>query len=343
MLQQLIWILESICKFLIGCFVGSVSSFVKSIREKAEDSPAIYAILYNALTLNRNFLKLRRQIESYPSKFGGFWTDREDYRQILDIKLQRGIISETEGELFETWRKNGFVVLENAVRESEIDALVNEICNLPKQSPLGLKITGGKEKVDRPYKSQEIKPHDSIRIVDFYYHSAPAREILLNEKISLFLEKIFEEKPLLTQSLSFEYGSEQEIHQDTAFVVMNSPLMFVGVWVALEDVQEGSGELIYYPGSHLWGDWLFSNRFRHFNERRDGKQQLIDWEKWMHGEAKKRNISAQKFMAKKGDVLVWHSGLAHGGSQISSEGQTRRSIVGHYCPVSVVSLSKTVQ
>ena len=35
----------------------------------------------------------------------------------------------------------------------------------------------------------------------------------------------------------------------------------------------------------------------------------------------------------KGDVLLWHADLYHGGSNVLDEKLTRNSIVGHYCPV----------
>jgi phytanoyl-CoA hydroxylase len=37
------------------------------------------------------------------------------------------------------------------------------------------------------------------------------------------------------------------------------------------------------------------------------------------------------FAARKGDVLVWHADLVHGGNPVSSE-ITRKSIVTHYSP-----------
>jgi ectoine hydroxylase-related dioxygenase (phytanoyl-CoA dioxygenase family) len=144
---------------------------------------------------------------------------------------------------------------------------------------------------------------------------------------------IFEADPILTQSLNFEYGSEQEVHQNTAFVITNSPLKLAGIWIALEDIQPGSGELVYYPGSHAWPDYLFSGRFKHFDKERDGIDQLHAWFAWIHAEAQRRDVALQAFLPKKGDALLWHAGIAHGGSPITLPNATRRSLVGHYCPV----------
>lgn len=150
-----------------------------------------------------------------------------------------------------------------------------------------------------------------------------------------FLALVFERPPILTQSLSFTHGSQQAIHQDTVFVRMNSPFKLAAIWVALEDVHTGTGELVYYPGSHLWEGFLFSGRFKHWDKERDGHEQLDQWHEWLTQEAQRREVQPIAFLPRKGDVFVWHGGLAHGGSPVTQPGATRRSLVGHYCPQGV--------
>ena len=69
---------------------------------------------------------------------------------------------------------------------------------------------------------------------------------------------IFDDSPLLFQSLSFEKGSQQGMHQDTAYIVVDSPLELAASWIALQDVEPGSGELMYYEGSHRLPEYLSS-------------------------------------------------------------------------------------
>ena len=75
------------------------------------------------------------------------------------------------------------------------------------------------------------------------------------------------------QTLYFRYGSQQAIHQDPAYVVIDEPMKLCASWLALEDVKPGSGELIYYPGSHLNSDFLFSGEHKHWKGSRDGAEQ----------------------------------------------------------------------
>jgi len=45
-------------------------------------------------------------------------------------------------------------------------------------------------------------------------------------------------------------------------------------------------------------------------------------------------LTLQRFLARKGDALIWAADLAHGGSPITDPRLTRRSLVTHYTPES---------
>ena len=45
-------------------------------------------------------------------------------------------------------------------------------------------------------------------------------------------------------------GSEQALHQDMAVFHIWPCNFLIGAWIACEDVAEGSGPLVLYPGSH---------------------------------------------------------------------------------------------
>jgi ectoine hydroxylase-related dioxygenase (phytanoyl-CoA dioxygenase family) len=50
-----------------------------------------------------------------------------------------------------------------------------------------------------------------------------------------------------------------------------------------------------------------------------------------------RGLKTEKFMAKKGDVLIWHADLMHGGARIQDPRQTRKSLVAHFMPLGVMA------
>ena len=51
---------------------------------------------------------------------------------------------------------------------------------------------------------------------------------------------------------------------------------------------------------------------------------------YMQKKVEEMGLKEERFMAKKGDVLIWHSQLFHGGSPINNDSLTRRSIVTHF-------------
>ena len=57
------------------------------------------------------------------------------------------------------------------------------------------------------------------------------------------------------------------MHQDTAYVVVQkSPLSLAASWIAMEDIQEESGELQYYEGSHRIPDFTFNDTSKSWRE-----------------------------------------------------------------------------
>jgi hypothetical protein len=144
--------------------------------------------------------------------------------------------------------------------------------------------------------------------------------------------QLFDRPPLAFQSLVFRWGSEQDMHQDTAFVVLRSPMELVGCWIALEDVAPGSGELQYYAGSHRIPEYLWFGRGR---ARPNEYDDLADFLRHVRAESERLGCELRRFHPRKGDVLLWHADLVHGGARRALPDVTRKSFVTHFCPVDV--------
>jgi phytanoyl-CoA hydroxylase len=305
----------------------------KKLKEFIKKNPFLYKVAMSIYTFKLDDIRHLSDKDRFYSKFGGTWVDASNYKETLDKKISSQQITKEEAAIIETWEKKGYVIFENAIPAATIDKLNEELRQLKTNPNTNVKITGNFEG-SKPYDQELISKNNSVRIVDFYAFSDAAKDILLNEKISRFLTIIFEKPPLVFQSLNFEYGSQQNIHQDTGYVVANEPMKLAAAWIALEDVKEGSGELIYYEGSHRLPEYLFSQYFKHFDKDRDGVNQHEEWQKLLHENSKKANYPLKKFLPKKGDLLLWHADLAHGGAKITND-NTRRSLVGHYCPSNI--------
>ena len=102
------------------------------------------------------------------------------------------------------------------------------------------------------------------------------------------------------------------------------------IWIALEDITEGSGELVYFPGSHKF-PYIMSEDYDTGNTSlKLGDHNYPHYEEKMAAIIEKFRPERHTFLAKKGDVLFWHANLLHGGAPISNPGSTRRSMVAHY-------------
>ena len=54
------------------------------------------------------------------------------------------------------------------------------------------------------------------------------------------------------------------------------------------------------------------------------------FKQYIESEIQQRNLKPECLYANKGDLLIWHSQLFHGGSKIVDKTKTRKSLVTHY-------------
>ena len=274
----------------------------------------------------RSGARTRKTAPKYHSKYGGLWIDREDWQQRLASRKLSPQLS-TDIEQFVA---DGYVIFEQAASLEAVDTFQSELeRSFREGNPELLYQYDG----DRTTRSLE-GPVDRLgtRVVDAFAAVPEALDLFTAPRLISFLEAIFDDAPLLFQSLSFDQGSQQGLHQDTAYVVVDRPLELAACWIALEDVRPGSGELVYVPGSHRLGDWPFGENRKHWTPDVDGHAPHDAWAQHLREQAEVRGL--RRFQARKGDILVWHADLAHGGSVVEDPQLTRQSLVGHFCPQS---------
>jgi hypothetical protein len=169
------------------------------------------------------------------------------------------------------------------------------------------------------------------RFPDIHGHSKACADLILLEETFSFIDALFDAQAVAFQSLYFEWGSQQSLHRDPMFVRTNPPSALLATWLALEDIHPDSGPLVYIPGSHRYpyfefvpGD-VYMNKERSFvpRPRRAFREHYLALMA-RHGHQE------QRLTCKKGDILVWHGSLIHGGSPVVDPQRTRRSLVVHY-------------
>jgi ectoine hydroxylase-related dioxygenase (phytanoyl-CoA dioxygenase family) len=276
-----------------------------------------------------------RSVSGYRSRFGGFWPDRLDASSKLEQKTHEGEIGPVQVEQFRHWMERGYVVLPQAVPNDLVDAVNAEIARAWEGAFPDLWFEGRINGVLGTHRLSKEMRGIRGKLLDFYAVSSIVRDALFTQPLVEFLTALFERPPMIFQSLYFERGSQQRMHQDSAFVRVSSPMQFVGVWFALEDIVEGSGELEYYEGSHkieefLWDGVAKGMPFHYFQ-----KPEHMRYLESLHEKAAALDLERKAHRPKKGDVLVWHADLVHGGSPQVKPEATRRSLAVHYCPLDV--------
>lgn len=169
----------------------------------------------------------------------------------------------------------------------------------------------------------------SDRIHGAHQKMPSARAAWLYPPVLQFLEEYFKDTPCACQTLTYVNGSEQNAHQDSIHLTPYPSGFMCGVWIALEDVQENSGELFVYPGSHRTGSLragplglhkVVNEDYSHYATFDRAIMDLVE----SHG------YERLIYRPKAGQILVWHENLIHGGSSRLNHERTRLSVVSHY-------------
>jgi phytanoyl-CoA hydroxylase len=260
-----------------------------------------------------------------------------DKKVSLDEVIARvDVPSDTPYDLREKltfWRENGYVVLENVLPTHWLDKLWEEveytIENHDKFTATGVVHQFNEQKPTRLKDiPKELLQGIGARINDYHNTSIGAKRVMTHRHIVTFLQAALAPELTAFQSLIFKYSSQQPTHQDFPWVTSNIPSHLAAAWIPCEDVHADSGPLFYYPGSH---------KIPKFNFGRTGilktDSSLFNpdqFSTYLDKTCQEHGIEKKVLLIKKGDILIWHGGLAHGGSNINNPSMTRKSYVCHY-------------
>ena len=145
-----------------------------------------------------------------------------------------------------------------------------------------------------------------------------------------FLNALLGGRARLFQSINFLEGSQQRTHSDSIHMTTFPLGGLLGVWVALEDIDAGAGPLHYYPGSQGLPYFLNKDYGNEGNTLTIGDKEYREYEDLIAEKLRESEYEKKILLAEKGDVLIWHANLLHGGEPVTDPSKSRQSMVLHY-------------
>jgi hypothetical protein len=209
------------------------------------------------------------------------------------------------------YHTQGFVHLKGVIDSELIDAVVHEVDT----------------KHGATYSFEEPK------MLDLWEKSKLVAKLAVDPQIMELLEVLYDRKPIPFQTLNLKYGSQQRAHSDTIHFNSLPRGYMCGAWVALEDVDEENGTLVYYPKSQHLPEYDYSTFHKHFKSN-EGLSHREDYhayyEPFVEQLMQNAGLEPHYLKAKKGDVLIWSANFVHGGMPVKDTNRTRWSQVTHY-------------
>lgn len=253
----------------------------------------------------------------------GLWIDAPDFERRLE---QKQLDPETQGHL-RGFAAAGLIVLRNAAPAALCDEIVSDY-----QAWCGANAEYVKAWLDEQGREK--------RLVNFHLASSAARRLITNPRIIGLLETIFEHEASIYTSLTFKYGTQQPAHRDTPHFATWPRERFVGVWTALEPVDADAGPLFYHPGAHKLNIdqtpfWEQAQRQQPEATREEQLYLALDLYNGKVIREVTRFCDPVPLVLNKGDTVIWHPQLPHGGSPAADPARTRWSMVFHCAPSNI--------
>lgn len=269
-------------------------------------------------------------VESGYALPSSLWVDAPDALSTLGRRRAAGELDAGDARRLEEFIREGFTVIDLDLDPSLFDEIERDVDSLWKTRPSTVAYAWDGPAYPMTYADEARERRPRSRIHDIHSASDAALSLYLNSQLFRFVRLVLGEEPVAFQSLYFQFGSQQVIHRDPVVVPTAAPGHLVAAWIALENITAGSGELLYVPGSHRLPYYEFSPGEWQFDAYRMGAKEIEEAKAWDRQQCAALGLEPKGFTPRRGQALVWHASLMHGGGPLEDEKRTRRSFVVHY-------------
>lgn len=263
-------------------------------------------------------------------KPGLIWIDEDSARDEIARMSVRGDISADEAASLTKFNEDGYFITHIDVTPADAEEIERDVDRLWRER--GREIAFAYDSPPRRFSEadpvRDRRPR--YRIHDLHAASSAARRLYLHPTLHRYASLILGTTAVATQSLYFEFGSQQALHRDSIVVPTPEFGRLVAAWIALEDIAPESGPLVYVPGSQRFPFYRFGSDGYVYDPTRHTAHDVEKAMAFYDAELRKSGRPVKAFTARRGEVLIWHSALMHGGALPADERRTRRSFVVHY-------------
>ena len=231
--------------------------------------------------------------------------------------LKNQDLTEEQKDLATKFNKDGYVIIDLGLTDDEIE-----------QCKLDVNFLNNKD--DANIQNPRYHYSQGKRIFEAWKECESLLELANHPKVYETLKMLYKREPYPFQTITFNYGSNQPLHSDTIHFDSMPQRWLSAVWVALEDMTENNGSLLYVPGSHklpIFDFYDLKLKCAGFDDQFDS---YAEYEEFIRKLVEVGNLKTEPLICKKGQALIWSANLIHGGDIIRDPNSTRYSQVTHY-------------
>jgi hypothetical protein len=245
------------------------------------------------------------------------WLDGPDADARIAARLAAGEITEAEADLCRRWARDGYLILEGFYPADRLDRVWAEY-----EAAIA---SGEAVPPKEPFYEGDPVPG---RMLNVHFHVPAMDEMLFDEGMNRVVSLLMGARARPFQTIVGHKSSQQLAHSDSIHMTTYPRGYLAADWIAFEDIDPDSGPLTYYPGSHRLPYLLSEELGIAAKIDYDGYVQV--YEPAIQALIAERGLQARYFLPRKGDVLIWHANLLHGGSPTKNPRLTRKALVCHY-------------
>jgi ectoine hydroxylase-related dioxygenase (phytanoyl-CoA dioxygenase family) len=245
------------------------------------------------------------------------WLDAPDAEARIAARLAAGEITAAEAELCRKWAADGYLILPGFYPSERLDQVWAEY-----EAAIA---AGHVTPPDEPFYEGDPLPG---RVANVHFHVPAMDDMLFDPGMSRLVSLLLGARARPFQTIVGHKSSRQLAHSDSVHMTTHPRGYLAADWIAFEDIHPDSGPLTYYPGSHRLPYLLSDELGIPAEPGYDGYTRL--YEPAIQRLIAERGLEMKTFLPKKGDVLIWHANLLHGGSPTNDPRLSRKALVCHY-------------